>query len=120
MISFLLFFALKNILVLLANLIQVSYAVLRQLLSSLSNPGTPIQTGAWLQSELTGAVRQQRKNGNKCLRLNKEICVFRVTGLKILGRVHVGTAFFSHFFIHLKMHKILCFPEKLKKYPKFH
>ena len=47
------------------------------------------------------------------LRPNKEISVFRVTGLKILGRV--GTPFFPTD-IPFKMHKIIYFPENLKKF----
>ena len=55
------------------------------------------------------------------LRPNKKISVFLVTGLKILGRV--GTHFFSGIFflcilegeMPFKMHKIILFPENLKK-----
>ena len=43
--------------------------------------------------------------------------VFRETGLKILGRV--GTHFFSgkkiYNFMHFEMHKMIFFPENLKK-----
>ena len=46
-------------------------------------------------------------------RPNKKISVFRVTGLKNLGTV--GT----HIFFPFKMHKIIFFPENLKKF-RFH
>ena len=54
---------------------------------------------------------------------NKKISVFQVTGLKILGRVgtHIFLIFFffwkKYYFMHLafKMHKIIFFPENLKK-----
>ena len=60
------------------------------------------------------------------IRPNKKISVFRVTGLKILGRVgtHILLLFFSGKNIILcvlkgetpfKMHKIILFPENLKK-----
>ena len=39
--------------------------------------------------------------------------VFRVTGLKILGRV--GTHTFFSLFLPFKMHTIIFFPENLKK-----
>ena len=58
----------------------------------------------------------------------KKISVFRVTGLKILGRIMIGTHIFfliifflekydfMHFERHMpyKMHKIIFFPENLK------
>ena len=68
-----------------------------------------------------------------CLRPNKKISVFRVTGLKILGRV--GTHFFFNYFFFpgknifscilkgispFKMHKIIYFPENLKKNSRFY
>ena len=54
-------------------------------------------------------------------RPNKKINVFRVTGLKILGRVGTHIFFIIFFsgkkndFMHFKMHKVIFFPEKLKK-----
>ena len=66
---------------------------------------------------------------SKLVRPNKKISVFRETGLKILGRV--GThIFFNNFFggkkyiilcilkgiLPFKMHKIIFFPENLKKF----
>ena len=52
------------------------------------------------------------------LRPNKKINVFRVTSLKFLGRL--GTYnFFSrnkYNFMPFKMHKIIFFPENLKKF----
>ena len=57
------------------------------------------------------------------LRLNKKISVFRVSGLKILGRINTYI-FFSGKNVILcilkgilpfKMHKIIVFPENLKK-----
>ena len=44
---------------------------------------------------------------------NKKGSAFQVTGLKILGRI--GTHFFLEKNIPFKMHKIIFFPENLKK-----
>ena len=73
--------------------------------------------------------RQKSHNDKRRLRPIKKISVFLATGLKILGRV--GTHIFFHYFLFsrkkyiivsilkgempLKMHKIIFFPENMKK-----
>ena len=60
-----------------------------------------------------------------CIRLNKKVKVFRVMGLKSLGRVgtHIKTFLGKYIILcilkgilPLKMHKITFFPENLKKF----